>query len=325
MLDHTLFLFLGFLLGILTGFLGIGGGFFITPALNIFGFKMIDAIGISFSTIVGNTLVGTIKHHRFGNVDFRLGILIGSFSLIGVELGRRLIFHLEKEGLAGTYVRLTYILSLFLISIFMLREYYKIRNWKTGREMILEGKSSFTRRLYQIRLSPKISFSRSEIDSISIWVILFFGVLIGFFSGFMGIGGGFIGLPLMIYIIGVPTVVAVGTSLITVFFTSCYGMVVYSMEGYVNWMVVLTLLAGSFFGIQLGAHAARHVTSIRIRFLFALFLLVVAFSILLKQITMVILSSFFLVGSTCLLSLVILFLLLKSLLAQQLNRRNSSS
>jgi uncharacterized membrane protein YfcA len=286
---------------------------------------MIDAIGISFSTIVGNTLVGTIKHHRFGNVDFRLGILIGSFSLIGVELGKRLIFYLEKENLAGTYVRLTYILSLFLISVFMLKEYYKIRKSRTGREMILEKKSSFTRRLYQISISPKISFPHSEIDSISIWVILFFGVLIGFFSGFMGIGGGFIGLPLMIYILGVPTVVAVGTSLITVFFTSCYGMIVYSIEGYVKWMVVLTLLAGSFFGIQLGAHAARHVISIRTRFLFALFLLFIAFSILLKQIKMITLSSYLLVGSACLLSLAILFLLLRSLLVQQLKRRNSSS
>jgi hypothetical protein len=322
MLDHILFLFLGFILGILTGFLGIGGGFFITPALNIFGFKMIYAIGISFSTIVGNTLVGTIKHHRFGNVDFRLGILIGSFSLVGVELGRRLIFYLEKESLAGTYVRLTYILSLFLISIFMLKEYLKIRNLKTGREMISEEKSSFTRRLYQIRLSPKISFPRSEIDSISIWVILFLGVLIGFFSGFMGIGGGFIGLPLMIYIIGVPTVVAVGTSLITVFFTSCYGMIVFSMEGYVKWMVVLILLAGSFFGIQLGAHAARLVTSIRIRLLFALFLLFIAFSILLKQIKMVTLSSYLLVCSACSLSLVILFLLLRSLWARRSDRTN---
>jgi hypothetical protein len=128
----------------------------------------------------------------------------------------------------------------------------------------------------------------------------------------------------MIYILGVPTVVAVGTSLITVFFTSCYGMIVYSMEGYVKGMVVLTLLAGSFLGIQLGAHAARHVTSIRIRFLFALFLLFVAFSILLKQIKMVALSSYLLVGSACSLSLVIVFLLLRSLLAQRLDRTNYS-
>jgi hypothetical protein len=321
MLDHIFFLFLGFILGILTGFLGIGGGFFMTPALNIFGFKMIYAIGISFSAIVGNTLVGTINHHRFGNVDFKLGILVGSFSLVGVELGRRLIFYLEKENLSGTYVRLTYIVSLLLISTFMLKEYYKIRNLKTGRKMISEERSPLTRRIYQISISPKISFPRSEIDSISIWVILFFGVLVGFFSGFMGIGGGFIGLPLMIYIIGVPTVIAVGTSLITVFFTSCYGMIVFSMEGYVKWMVVLTLLAGSFFGIQLGAHAARHVTSIKIRFLFALFLLFIAFSILLKQIKMVTLSSYLLTGSTCFLSLVILFLLLKSFLGERLNKK----
>lgn len=105
-------LLIGFVQGILTGFWGVGGGFLITPALNILGFDIAYAIGTSFSTIAVNSFIGAMKHHRLRNVDFRLGITMGLFSMIGVELGRRFLFHLEKLNLDETYVRVAYIFSL---------------------------------------------------------------------------------------------------------------------------------------------------------------------------------------------------------------------
>jgi len=141
----------------------------------------------------------------------------------------------------------------------------------------------------------------------------------------MGIGGGFIGLPLLICVIGVSTLWAVGTSLVIAFFTSCYGMMVYAIEGNVEWMAVLIILAGSFAGLQLGVYATRYVPSMKIRLLFALFLFIIAVSILLKQINKVTLSSYLLVGSACLLSFTILLPLMKRRLAQMLNKSNPQS
>jgi uncharacterized membrane protein YfcA len=130
----------------------------------------------------------------------------------------------------------------------------------------------------------------------------------------MGIGGGFIGLPVLIYGMGVPTIIAIGTSLVNVFITSFYGTILYAIEGKVEWISVLILLAGSVVGIQVGAFATKYVTALKIRMFFALFLLFIAISILLKQIHLVRLSSYMMVGSACWLSFTILSPLMKKLI-----------
>jgi uncharacterized membrane protein YfcA len=241
--------FLGFLLGILTGFFGVGGGFLMTPALNILGLHMVYAIGTGFIPLVGKTLLGAVKHHKLGNVDLRLGITIGLFSTAGVELGKRLILYLEKLNLAGHYVRVVYIILLVFVSILMLKEYYDYRKrtrkgLQNGVSETQQGNLPLTRHIYRIGLSPKISFPHSGVGSISLWVIIASGILIGFISGFMGMGGGFIGLPLLIYVIGIPTITAVGNSLVIVFITSCYGTIVYAAAGRVEWLEALIILAG---------------------------------------------------------------------------------
>jgi len=325
MINPFVLLLLGFVLGMLTGFLGVGGGFLLTPALNILGFHMLYAIGTSFSVIVGNSLIGAMRHHRLGNVDIKLGIVMGLLSMIGVELGKRFVFHLENLNLAETYVRVAYIFFLLLISIFMLREYYQFQKLRFEKKRLEEKKHFLALQISRIKIPPNVSLPHSGVDLISIWVIIFSSIFIGFLSGFMGIGGGFIGFPLLIYVIGVPTLIAIGTSLVTVFFTSCYGMIVYANKGYAKWMAVLIILAGSFVGLQLGVYATRYVPSMKIRLLFALFLFTIVVSILLKQINKVTLSSYLLVGSACLLSFTILLLLMKRRLAQILNKSNSQS
>jgi uncharacterized membrane protein YfcA len=317
-MNLIIFFPLGFIFGILTGFLGIGGGFFMTPALNILGFQMVYAIGTSFCAIAGKTFIGAIRHYGLGNVDLKLGIILGVFSILGVDLGKKFVFHLERLDLAGTYVRFAYILTLLLISISMLKEYFQYKNSiqkKTNIEIDLIGevKSPLVNYISRIKIPPTISLPHSGLGALSIWIILFFGMLIGFLSGFMGIGGGFIGLPVLIYGMGVPTIIAIGTSLVNVFITSLYGTFIYAMEGKVEWISVLILLAGSVVGIQVGVYATKYVTAVKIRMLFALFLLLIAISILLKQIQMVALSSHVMVGSAFLLSFKILSPLIKNL------------
>lgn len=325
MVELLIFLFLGLFFGILTGFLGIGGGFLMTPALNILGFGMVYAIGTSFSTIAGKTLIGVIRHYGLGNVDLRLGMILGLISILGVDLGKRLVFYLEELNLADTSIRLAYIFLLLLISILMLKEYF-LSLKKTDEKKGTEGKKYLlASQISRIRIPPMISLPNSGVEAISIWVIVFLGILIGFLSGFMGIGGGFVSFPILIYMIGTPTLVAVGTSLINVFLTSCYGTIVYALAGKVEWISVLIILAGSFIGVPVGVSATRYVSAMKIRLLFALFLFSIAISIFLKQINWVTLSTYLMACSAFLISLAILLPLMKRRRGQELPKANLPS
>jgi len=296
----------------------------LTPALNILGFQMVHAIGTGFFTLMGKTLFAATRHHRLGNLDLKLGITVGLFSAPGVELGKRLVLHLERLHLAGVYVRVAYIVLLVLISIFMLKENYHYWSTKQNERKKIpetqESRSAFTRLAYRIRLSPRFSLRGSGTDSISLWVIIASGMIIGFLSGFMGLGGGFIALPFLIYVIGVPTITAVGTSLVIVFLISCYGTAVYAIGQYVEWIPALIILAGSLIGVQFGVYATKYVTGMKIKVLFALLLLVVAVSVFLKQINMATFSTWLILSSACALCLAIVFPVGKSLLTRN-NRR----
>ena len=314
-----LLLLLGFVLGVLTGFFGVGGGWLLTPALNILGLPMVYAIGTGFFTLVGKTLYAAMRHHKLGNVDIRLGIIMGIPSCAGVELGKKLVFHLEKANLAETYVRVVYMVLMLAVSLSMLIEYFRYR--KMDRKEQGEGEATekeqspgFTRYIYPIGLPPRISLSRSGVYSISLWVIIACGILTGFVSGFLGIGGGFIALPLLIYVIGAPTINAVGTSLVVVLITSCYGTCVFGLAGYVQWISALIIFAGSLLGVHLGVYATRYVTGMKIRNLFALMVLAVAVSVFLKQINMATVSSYLVMSSACALCLAVLIPLGENLL-----------
>jgi len=320
MINPLVLFLMGLMIGILTGFFGIGGGLLMTPALNILGLPMVHAIGTGFPAIAGNTLIGVIRHRKRGNVDLKLGIAMGVFCIMGVELGKSLVLHLEKLSLAGMYVRAAYIILLTVISIIMFRDYY---SWKTRHneapgETIGSKANTHTmpRHIHRIELPPMISLSRSGVGSISLWVIIISGFLIGLLSGFMGIGGGLIGLPLMIYVMGVPTIIAVGTSLVIVFLTSCYGTASYALAGNVEWTAALMVLAGSAIGVHFGVYATDGVTEMKIKILFALLLFLVAVSVFLKQMDIVTVSSYLVVGSACVLSLAIVLPLRKKLRAR---------
>ena len=136
---------IGFISGIFAGFFGVGGGFFLTPTLNILGLQIVYAIGTSFFVLVGNALFGAWRHLRLGNIHLKLGMILGLTSIGGVELGKRFVLYLERQNLAGTSIRVTYIIILILISFFMLREYLsRTKKWQTirkGREHKVKRKA----------------------------------------------------------------------------------------------------------------------------------------------------------------------------------------
>ncbi len=282
-----LLLAIGFCVGVLAGFFGIGGGFIVTPALNIFGFPMAYAIGTDLSQIMGNSIVATFKHRKLGNVDLRLGFFMIIGTAIGVEVGKEVVLYLEEIGKVGSVVRSIYILLLGGTGAYMLFDYWKFKKEEeVGEEkkMVTERVGSkLSEMVHRINLPPKVALPQSKIKSISLWAILLVGFITGFLAGFLGVGGGFIRMPAMIYALGVPTTIAIGTDLFEIIFSSAIGAFLYATEGRVEIVAAAVMVCGSAVGAQIGALATRYVRGMKIRFYFALTILFAAVSVVLKQ------------------------------------------
>lgn len=310
---------LGFAVGMLTGAFGVGGAFLITPALNIIGLDMVSAIGTSFVSLAGKSVLGTWTHYKLGNVDWKLGVIFGLCSLAGVELGKDLLFHLQKFGLAGTWVRVSYIFFLTTVAVFMGKDYLSSqgglerdsgerRGAREGNQLALMFRGAV------LRLPPSIFLPHSRVR-ISVWVVVGSGIFLGLLSGFMGIGGGFIGLPLFIYLLGIPTVAAIGTTALSVSFASLYGTIVYAIAGNVEWVTAALLIGGSVAGVHVGGQLTQYVKEVVLRGVFALLLVFVALSVLLKQLGLVIPSMGMLFCSTLFVCLILLWNAVKDSLA----------
>ena len=289
---------IGFCVGVIAGFFGEGGGWFVTPALNIFGFPISYAIGTCLANIFGQSIGALKKHHRMGNVDWKLGLITVIVSIIGFESGSQVVMALEKSGNAGMIIRWCYIVFLTGLGSFMFYDYfvlqkkqiqeedYSYNNDKPNRNKIAE-------KLYNIKIPPMISFPISQIESVSIWVIIIIFLFTGFFSGLLGIGGGFIILPTLIYLIGLPTAMAVGTTLITVFFSSSYGCFIYAINGRTEIVAAFVLLIGASVGAQIGASAIKYTKGYGIRLLFAIMIVFAGFAVITEQLFKITGKSYF--------------------------------
>lgn len=283
----TLLLGLGLCVGILGGFFGVGGAWIVTPALNIFGFDMSFAIGTDLAHIFGKSIISTKKHSRLGNVDFRLGLLSLVGSIVGVEAGAQAIMALERVGTVGPVVRWVYIALLFGLGAYMVHDYVhatrRQKNSGTAAASASPPGTAMSRRLYSLRIPPTISLPTSGIERVSVVIIVVIFFVTGFLSGFLGVGGGFILLPSLIYLIGCPTAVAVGTSLLCVLFMGGYGCFSYALKGRTELVAALVMLVGAAVGAQIGVLATRFVRGYGIRLLFAVMIILAGASVSLKQ------------------------------------------
>ncbi len=292
---NALLLFLiGFCVGVLGGFFGVGGGWIVTPALNIFGFHMAFAIGTDLANIFGQSIGATKKHNKMGNIDWKLGGISIVASIVGLEIGSQVVLFLEKAGDVGSIVRWCYLFLMFSLGSFMFYDYYannpkklqkesKTQDALTGSKQKIH-KISIAEKLHKVKLPPMISFPVSGIKSVSLWIIIFVFLFTGFLSGFLGVGGGFIRMPALVYLIGVPTVIAVGTDLMSVLFAGAYGCFTYSLKGRVEFVAAFIMLIGASIGAQIGATAIKYVKGYGIRILFAIMIILAGCSIALEQI-----------------------------------------
>lgn len=265
--------FLGTGIGFLTGMFGAGGGFLLTPFLKIvFGIPYPIAVGSGLLQIFITGSFSAWKHWRNKNVDVLMGIIMAGGALIGTELGVRLLKLIDTGGTiiinSRTFSVLDLILSgLFLVlmttvAVFIWRE---TSNQTAGDEVA----SAVAQNLSNFQLPPKLAFPQSQIATMSIWVPLSLSILVGVLTGLLGVGGGFVNFPLLVYALGVPTSVAVGTSAFQIMFATGYGAFRHAGENHVEILLVGLLLAGSLAGVQLGVYSSRFFGGRKIRKYFA--------------------------------------------------------
>ncbi len=291
--NALLLIAIGLCVGVLGGFFGVGGGWIVTPALNIFGFHMAFAIGTDLANIFGQSIGAVRKHQKMGNIDWKLGMISIITSVIGLEIGSETIISLEKAGDVGFIVRWCYMFLLSTLGCYMLYDYFVLlpksqESKGTDRgsdsaDQSSKGRNRVSSRLHRIAIPPVVSFPASGIEGVSLWIVLLIFLFTGFLSGFMGVGGGFMIMPALVYLIGLPTAVAIGTSLITVLFTAAYGCFTYAAKGRVELLAAFIMLIGASIGAQLGATAVRYIKGYGIRLLFGIMIIFAALSVATEQ------------------------------------------
>ena len=267
----------GFLVGILGGFFGVGGSFIAGPALRLVGLDWNFAVGTDLAHIVGKSVVAARRHRALGNVDLRLGLIMALGTIVGAEVGAQTIQILKRAGNVNFVVSVVSIVVYLSISTFMIWESRKTLSSPKGRSQGGAGKgakkdhSAFgpvTSAIQRLKIWPMISLPASGIKSISLWVILLVAFVGGVFSGFLGGGAGYIRMPSMVYVLGIPTHLAVGTDLFEIIISASYGTVSHAVKGNVDILIALVMHTGAAIGAQIGAISTQYFAGPKIRLAF---------------------------------------------------------
>ena len=285
-INILLLVFTGLGAGVLSGFAGVGGGFIVTPALIILGFPAHLAVGTSLTWVAGNSIIGAFRHRRLGNVDMKLGMVVILAVMGGVEVGVRIINKVREAGLADEVVLSLSICMLLIVGSYMLLE--SLKRKKHLDKMLEKGEktpgmraTALSRKLQSINIPPMLHFTKSGV-TISLWVISAIGFTIGMIMGIIGVGGGFIMVPALVYIFGIPSFMAVGTDLFQIIFSAAYGSIRHTMSGNVIILVALIMVVASSIGVQFGALVTRYVRGVSVRFVLAISILIAAIGAILK-------------------------------------------
>jgi hypothetical protein len=284
-----LLVFVGFTVGIVGGFIGVGGGYMVTPALIVFGFPGYMASGIDMTHIAGKGLVSTLRHRQLGNIDWTLALTMVAGTMLGVELGVRTLVYFKNLGIAGVVLLVTSVVVMF--SLFLYTQIETRRSHRAldvmkseGREIGRELHTSSLPKFFQsINLAPIVRCRTARVV-VSMWVIVLVGVVTGFLAGFLGVGGGFIRVPALVYLVGASTHIAVGTDLVEIVFSGGYGALRHSIEGHVDMMAVVFMISGALFGAQIGSIATAYVRGPAIRYVLSYSLILATFGSVMRLI-----------------------------------------
>lgn len=265
---------IGFVGGLVSGFIGSGGAFVLTPGMMSLGVPAMVAVASNMCHKFPKALVGTIKRYRYGQVDLKLGIIMALSASAGVQVGikiQQLI--LEKWGSAGSdlYVSLSFVIILVTVGGYVFYDALKTAR-SGGKEVV----TALARKLQSINLPPMMYFKTANVR-ISLWFTIPVGFATGLLAATIAVGG-FVGVPGMIYVVGASGLISSATELVVAFIMGLGGSINWAMHGMVDIRLVLIILAGSLFGVQLGAIGTTYVKEHMIKTVMAIIMLMVAVS-----------------------------------------------
>ncbi|HTY22262.1 MAG TPA: sulfite exporter TauE/SafE family protein [Desulfomonilaceae bacterium] len=268
----------GTTVGMVGGFIGVGGGYMVTPALIVFGFPGYMASGIDVMHIAGKSVIATVRHRQLGNIDWVLALAMVGGTMMGVEMGVRLLNYTKAIGLSGIAL-LTGSVGI-MIGLFLYTQIETHRAHKKITELTKEGKtvgrelrvSRLPIFFQSIALWPIVRCHTARLV-VSMWVIVIVGICTGVLAGFFGVGGGFIRVPALVYVVGATTHIAVGTDLLEIVVSGGYGALRQYMSGNVDMIAVFFMIIGAMFGAQFGSIATSFVRGPAIRYILSYSLL----------------------------------------------------
>ncbi|MBX7146644.1 MAG: sulfite exporter TauE/SafE family protein [Alphaproteobacteria bacterium] len=264
---------IGCSVGILSGIFGVGGGFLLSPLLIFVGIPPVVAVATQANQVIATSVSGVLNHWSRGNVDFKMGsiLLVGGF--IGSSFGVWVFSLLRTLGQIDLVIGLLYVFLLGIIGLLMLFE--STRDWWRH----YSKKTQIIKTIYGLswgeKLPFKIQFKKSELH-ISVLLPLIIGALVGFLGAIMGIGGSFLLIPAMIYVLGMPTIMVVGTSLFQIIFVTANVTFLQALANQsVDIFLAIILIIGGVIGVQIGSRLGSKIPSQQLKILLALLILLV--------------------------------------------------
>jgi uncharacterized membrane protein YfcA len=271
---------IGFVGGLVSGFIGSGGAFVLTPAMMSMGAPAVIAVASNMAHKFPKALVGAFKRYKFGQVDVKLGLTMGLFAEAGVFAGKSLMTSIRAAfGDSGTdlYVSAVFVVVLAIVGGLVLRDALRMRRQKSDAHAV----SRLARWVQSVHIPGTMIYFPSLKARVS-WL---FVAPLGFATGLLAASiavGGFIGVPAMIYVLGAPAMMASATELVVAFVMGLGGTLFYAWEGFVDIRLAMIILAGSLFGVQLGAIGTTYVKDYTVKLVMAIIMLVVLASRLFK-------------------------------------------
>ncbi len=264
----------GGIVGLLSGLFGVGGGFLLTPLLMFLGISPIVAAASGSAAIVAASTTGTLEHSRAGTVDYRMGFTLFAGGSVGSIVGVELLHWLNRLGPANSVIRVLYVVMLGGVGGFMLAE--SVQTWRHGIYMSERRFQPIAARTWVDALPLQVRFPKSEIE-VSLLMPVALGILSGILAAMMGVGGGFIMVPLMLYVLGMRMHVVAGTSLLQILFTCILVTVLQADQNHtVDFVVAFLLAIGSTAGATVGTRLGRRLRADQLKILLALIVLGVA-------------------------------------------------
>src|SRR5512147_1031531 len=274
-----LYLFgVGFVGGLVSGFIGSGGAFVLTPGMMSLGVPGLVAVASNMCHKFPKALVGAIKRAKYGQVDVKLGIILGISAEAGVLYGAGIQEKIKAAfGDAGSnlYVSVAFVVILAVVGIFVLMDAWK--TYKSGNTNEEEKVTKLARWVQSINIPGTMVYFKSLNARISVLFTIPLGFATGMLAATIAVGG-FIGVPAMIYVLGAPSLMASATELVIAFVMGLGGSFKYAMHGLVDIRLAMLILCGSLFGIQLGAIGTTYVKPFMIKVVMGVIMVIVLFS-----------------------------------------------